>query len=321
MTNVNPQYKANEENLKALWDHCQAEAGQALKDFAVKNGLPIPAVRDEDGGYDVLSRLLKDRIVLAMGGVDAGMMVSIVAQLKFLEAVDAKKEIIMMVNSPGGSVIDGLAIYDTMRNISCPITTFGIGMQASMGSILMAGGDKRVMSPNAKLLVHSLSSGTQGTYADQALNLDFSERLFDDLKAVYVARLGFTPEFCDLFCAQDTWLTADQAIKIGYIHGVSTITDPEVAAKKADPYASAAQAFLKAKQDTRVSKVAGLSSDELIRKLTMSKKEDAELRPEIITELGSRPESWVAERRAKAGVSNDNIGVTKAKKTGNGPKN
>ena len=119
-------------------------------------------------GYDVYSRLLKDRIVFLSGVVRDEMAMSICAQLLFLEAENPKKEISLYINSPGGAVTSGMAIYDTMQYISCPIATVCMGQAASMGSLLLAAGSKdmRIALPNARIMVHQPSGGFRGQASD-----------------------------------------------------------------------------------------------------------------------------------------------------------
>src|SRR5690606_36708628 len=123
----------------------------------------VPTVRDKDGsGYDIYSLLLKERVNVVQGQVETSMASTINAQLKFLEVEDPTSPITMLINSPGGSVVDGLAIADIMRSIKCPVQTVGNGMQASMGSILLVAGDQRSTYPNAGLLIRQIMGGSSG---------------------------------------------------------------------------------------------------------------------------------------------------------------
>ena len=118
--------------------------------------------------YDIFSRLLKERIIFVTGGIDDGMAALITSQLLFLESESPKKEISMYINSPGGYVSSGLAIYDTMQYIRCPVSTVCIGQAASMGSLLLAAGQKgmRIALPNARVMVHQPSGGYRGVATD-----------------------------------------------------------------------------------------------------------------------------------------------------------
>ena len=132
----------------------------------------IPMVVEKTSGgeraYDIYSRLLKDRIVFVSGEIEDEMANAIVAQLLFLQAEDAKKEISMYINSPGGSVTAGLAILDTMRMVKCPVATYCVGQAASMGAILLSAGEKgkRHALPNARIMIHQPWGGAQGKASD-----------------------------------------------------------------------------------------------------------------------------------------------------------
>ncbi len=261
-------------------------------------GVMVPSVRGKDGtGYDIFSLLLKERIVMVNGQVEPAMAAVVMAQLRFLAFDDKDKNIDMLINSPGGSVIDGTAIYDVMRSISAPITTVGLGLQASMGSILMAGGDKRMMSKNAKLMIHSIASGTQGKLSEQEISLEVTRRLFEDMKAVYIRHIGLNEKFWDLICAKDTWLTADQAKKMGFIE---KIYEGANGGKKA-PFDASADAFLKAAQDKRDADVVGKPTQELKEMFLGTADNDGigeRRRAEAIVELSQRSEFWTDELKA-----------------------
>ncbi|MBU6475786.1 MAG: ATP-dependent Clp protease proteolytic subunit [Alphaproteobacteria bacterium] len=273
-------------------------------------GVMVPSVRDKDGtGYDIFSLLLKSRVIVVNSQVESTMAAVIVAQLRFLNDADPSKPIDMLINSPGGSVIDGCAIYDTMRSISAPVRTVGLGMQASMGSILMAGGDERLMARNAKLMIHSIGSGTQGKLSEQEISLEVTRRLFEDMKAVYIRHIGLNEKFWDLICAKDTWLSADQALKMGFIDKIYT------GSNKPARFDAAADAFLKAAQDKREADVAGKSTQELKEMFLGTADADSmgeRRRAEAIVELSQRPEFWTdelkavkAKQAAASKVSND----------------
>lgn len=174
--------------------------------------------------YDPFSRLLKDRIIIVEGQVETKMATSIVSQLLLLEQQDPNKPITMYINSPGGSVMDGLAIADTMEFISCDIITVGIGMQASMGSFLLASGTpgKRHALRRSQIMIHRLSGGTQGDYHKMAADWKHTERLHKLLNQEY-ARMSQgkkTAEEFEKLMQYDNWLTLDEAIEYGIIDSV-----------------------------------------------------------------------------------------------------
>lgn len=265
----------------------------------------VPSVRDKDGtGYDIFSLLLKERTIVVQGQVESTMASNIIAQIKYLEAQDPEKEIKMLVNSPGGSVIDGMAILDVMRQVKCPITTIGNGMQASMGSILLAGGDKRLMMPNSQVLVHQIMGGAAGgtQHSDFENNAAHMAKLHESLKNVYVEFTGLNHKFWDKVGERDTWLTAEQAKKIGYIHGIVD------AQKAAGPYADEAKRpeeeqnpFKKAAIDM----IAKMDKEDVIKYLNngnANEGEYARYRPELVTRLAEFSEFWVEKRKLEQGL-------------------
>src|SRR6201995_4723478 len=143
----------------------------------------IPTVIESEGrferAYDIYSRLLRDRIIFLGSDVNQATANTVVAQLLFLQAEDAKKDIFLYINSPGGSVYDGMAIYDTMQYVTNDIQTVGIGMQASMGAFLLSSGTKgkRFLLPNSTVMIHQPSSGTRGKVTDQEIDLRESLRI------------------------------------------------------------------------------------------------------------------------------------------------
>ena len=176
--------------------------------------------------YDPFSRLLKDRIIVVEDEVNTGMASSVVAQLLLLEQQDPDAEITMYINSPGGSVMDGLAIADTIDFISCDVRTVGLGMQASMGSFLLASGTpgKRHMLRRSQIMIHRLSSGVKGDYHSMESNW----RHIEDLHALLIAEYARmsqgkkTAEEFEELMRYDNWLTADEAIEYGIIDSVIT---------------------------------------------------------------------------------------------------
>lgn len=176
--------------------------------------------------YDPFSRLLKERIIVVENEVNTNMASSVIAQLLLLEQQDPESEIIMYINSPGGSVMDGLAIADTMEFISCDIRTVGIGMQASMGSFLLASGTpgKRHALKRSQIMIHRLSGGQQGDYHSMESNWEHTKRLHNLLQEEY-ARMSqgkkTAKEFEELM-RYDNWITLDEAIEYGIIDSIIT---------------------------------------------------------------------------------------------------
>ena len=156
----------------------------------------IPMVVEKTSGgeraYDIYSRLLKDRIVFGGGEFDDDMANAIVAQLLFLQAQDAEKEVSMYINSPGGSVTAGLAILDTMKMVKCPVATYCVGQAASMGAILLASGDKgrRYALPHARIMVHQPWGGAQGKASDIEITAREILRLKEMLNGILAEAAG-----------------------------------------------------------------------------------------------------------------------------------
>ena len=172
--------------------------------------------------YDIYSRLLNDRIVfLGEEVTDYGANV-IVAQLLFLEAQDPGKDIQLYINSPGGSVSAGMAIYDTMQYIKCDVSTICIGMAASMGAFLLAGGTKgkRFALPNAEIMIHQPSGGAQGQATDIQLVADHILKTKKKLNEILAAGTGQPLEVIERDTERDNWMTAEEAKAYGLIDGV-----------------------------------------------------------------------------------------------------
>jgi len=172
--------------------------------------------------YDIFSRLLKERIVFITGGIDDGVATLTVAQLLFLEAENPKKEISMYINSPGGVVTSGMAIYDTMQFIRPAVATLCVGQAASMGSLLLAAGakDQRFALPNARIMVHQPSGGFQGQATDIMLHAQEILNLKKRLNDIYVKHTGATLKKIEDALERDTFLTADMAKDFGIIDKV-----------------------------------------------------------------------------------------------------
>lgn len=163
--------------------------------------------------YDIFSRLLKERIIFVSGPVEDGMATLIVAQLLFLEAENPKKEIAMYINSPGGVVTSGLAIYDTMQFIRPAVQTLCIGQAASMGSLLLSAGEpgQRFALPNARIMVHQPSGGYQGQVTDILIHAKEVESLKRRLNEIYVRHTGHDYATIETALERDNFMTADAA--------------------------------------------------------------------------------------------------------------
>src|SRR5215510_425929 len=172
--------------------------------------------------YDIYSRLLKERIIFITGPVEDGMASLVVAQLLFLEAENPKKEVSMYINSPGGVVTSGLAIYDTMQFIRPAVSTLCTGEAASMGSLLLAAGakDLRFALPNARIMVHQPSGGFQGQASDIERHAEDIIKLKRRLNEIYVKHTGQEYGTIEKTLDRDYFLTADEAMKFGLIDKV-----------------------------------------------------------------------------------------------------
>ena len=186
----------------------------------------VPTVIEETGrgerAYDIYSRLLKERIIFLADEVNSVTAGLVVAQLLFLESEDPNKDIHFYINSPGGSVTDGMAIYDTMKYVKCDVCTTCIGMAASMGAFLLAGGTKgkRFALPNAEIMIHQPSGGAQGQASDIKINADHILRIRDKLNKLLAENTGQTLEKIQADTERDNWLTAEEAREYGLIDAV-----------------------------------------------------------------------------------------------------
>ena len=199
--------------------------GHAIRQEPQDLGL-IPMVIEQSGrgerAYDIYSRLLKERIIFITGPVEDNMSTLIVAQLLFLEAENPKKEISMYINSPGGVVTSGMAIYDTMQFIRPAVSTLCIGQAASMGSLLLAAGakDLRFALPNARIMVHQPSGGFQGQATDIMLHAQEILNLKKRLNEIYVKHTGQPLKKIEDALERDTFLTAEAAKDFGLVDKV-----------------------------------------------------------------------------------------------------
>lgn len=193
-----------------------------------QNSVLIPTVIENEGryerAYDIYSRLLKDRIIFLGQDVNEATANTIVAQLLFLQSEDPKKDIFFYINSPGGSVYDALAIYDTMQYVTNDIQTVGIGVQASAAAILMSSGakGKRYMLPNATAMIHQPSSGTRGKVTDQEIDLRESLRVKKLIEEIMSKNTGKSPKQIHEDMERDFWMTATEAKRYGLVDDVIT---------------------------------------------------------------------------------------------------
>jgi len=172
--------------------------------------------------FDIFSRLLKERIIFVTGGVEDGLASLVTAQLLFLESENPKREISMYINSPGGIVTSGLAIYDTMQYIRSPVSTVCIGQAASMGSLLLAAGQKdlRIALPNARIMVHQPSGGFRGQASDIERHAEDIIATKRRLNEIYVKHTGQPYERVERTLDRDHFMTADEARDFGIVDRV-----------------------------------------------------------------------------------------------------
>lgn len=183
----------------------------------------IPMVVEQsprgERSYDLYSRMMKERVVFFTGEVETNMCNIMVAQLLFLEAENPEAPISMYINSPGGSVYDGLAVYDVMQYIKCPVHTYVTGMAASMGSFIAQAGEPghRYLLPRAITMIHQPSSGTRGKVSDMEIDLMESLRIKKEMTELYVKHnsKGVPYERFVELLDRDKWLTAPQALELG----------------------------------------------------------------------------------------------------------
>ena len=183
----------------------------------------IPYVIERSGNaersYDIYSRLLKDRIIFLSGPVNDAMANAIVAQLLFLDMDNPNADINLYINSPGGSVTAGMAIYDTMQYIKCDVSTICIGMAASMGAFLLAAGakGKRKVLPNAEIMIHQPSGGTRGQTTDIMIQAERMQAIKDLLNSILAERTGQPIEKVREDTERDNFMSAKQALEYGLV--------------------------------------------------------------------------------------------------------
>ena len=172
--------------------------------------------------YDIFSRLLNDRIIFLGEEVNATTASLVVAQLLYLEAQDPDKDIQFYINSPGGSVTAGMAIYDTMQYVKCDVSTICIGLAASMGAFLLSSGakGKRLALPNAEIMIHQPSAGTQGQITDMAIHLKRLEIVKSRMNRILAENTGKPIEVVTADCERDNFMTAQEAVEYGLVDKV-----------------------------------------------------------------------------------------------------
>ena len=186
----------------------------------------VPMVVEQTGrgerSFDIYSRLLNDRIITLCDEVNDTTASLVVAQLLYLEAQDPDKDISLYINSPGGSVTAGMAIYDTMNYIKCDVSTICIGMAASMGAFLLSSGakGKRYALPNAEIMIHQPSACTQGQITDMAIHLKRLEIIKKRMNKILSENTGKSVETVTADCERDNFMTADEAVAYGLIDKV-----------------------------------------------------------------------------------------------------
>jgi ATP-dependent Clp protease, protease subunit len=190
------------------------------------NSLLVPMVIEQTGrgerSYDIYSRLLKDRIVFIGTAIDDHVANLVVAQMLFLQMEDPKRDINLYINSPGGSVTAGLAIYDTMQYVTCDVATYCVGVAASMGAILLTAGTKgkRYALPNSDIMIHQVSGGAQGTASDIERTVEYMFKLKKRLISILAHHTGKTDEQIQVDSDRDYWITAQQAKDYGLVDEV-----------------------------------------------------------------------------------------------------
>ena len=194
--------------------------------LTLRNFVNIPYVIEQTGrgekGYDLYSRLLVDRIIFLGTPVDDMVANVIVAQFLFLQMTDPKKDIHFYINSPGGSVTAGLAIYDTMQWLTCDVNTYCVGQAASMGAVLLAGGTKgkRFALPNANIMIHQVLGGAEGQASDVEIRVKFMLKLKERLNTILSKHTGQPYEAVERACDRDNFMSSEEARQFGLVDEV-----------------------------------------------------------------------------------------------------
>jgi len=204
------------------------------RDFYMNTLVPMVVEQTSRGerAYDIFSRLLKERIIFVSGPVHDGMSSLVVAQLLHLESENPSKEISMYINSPGGSVISGMSIYDTMQYIKPKVSTLVVGLAASMGSVIAVGGEKgmRFSLPNSQFLVHQPSGGFQGTAEDILISAKSIEQTRERMYQLYVRHTGQDYDTVRQAMDRDKWMTPEEAKAWGHVDEIVANRVPDAAA-------------------------------------------------------------------------------------------
>jgi len=191
-----------------------------------RNSMLVPMVIEQTGhgerGYDIYSRLLKDRIILLGSAIDDAVADLIVAELLFLQSEDPKKDVDMYINSPGGSVTAGMAIYDTMQMLSCDVKTYCVGQAASMGAVLLCAGapGKRFALPNARVMIHQPWGGAEGVAADIDIQAKEIIKLRGRLNQIIATHTKQTVQKVARDTDRDFFMSAEEAVKYGIVDSV-----------------------------------------------------------------------------------------------------
>ncbi len=196
--------------------------------YEINDNYLIPTVIEKtsygERAYDIYSRLLKDRIIMLGSPIDDGVSNTIVAQLLFLESQDKTKDIKLYINSPGGSVTAGLAIYDTMQHVACDVQTICIGMAASMGAVLLAGGasKKRFALPNSEIMIHQPLGGVEGQATDIKIRAERILKTKDQLNKILAKHTGQSLKKVEVDTDRDYFMDPKQALDYGLVDKVIT---------------------------------------------------------------------------------------------------
>jgi ATP-dependent Clp protease, protease subunit len=194
--------------------------------YSGPRNLLVPMVIEQTGrgerSYDIYSRLLKDRIVFIGTAIDDHVANLVVAQMLFLQMEDPKRDINLYINSPGGSVTAGLAIYDTMQFVTCDVATYCVGIAASMGAVLLTAGTKgkRYALPNSDIMIHQVSGGAQGSASDVERTVEYMFRLKKRLIGILAHHTGKSDEQIQSDSDRDYWISAQQAKDYGLVDEV-----------------------------------------------------------------------------------------------------
>ena len=195
-------------------------------DSSAEQSFLVPMVIDKtpqgERAYDIYSRLLKERIIFLGTPINDIVANTIIAQMLFLDSQDSKQDIKIYINSPGGSVTAGLAIYDTMQHVSAPVSTICVGMAASMAALLLSAGQKgkRFLLPNAEVMIHQIMGGASGQATDVKIRAEHMLKLKDRLNKIMAKHTGQNIKKIDIDTDRDNFMTAEEAVKYGLVDKV-----------------------------------------------------------------------------------------------------